>query len=77
MGFLCGVLVAKIGNSKPFFVGTSFNKTLTEAGVLKFAYMDSDFFNNSGELKVTVQAVIPANKPQFINLGAPVTLTAK
>jgi len=47
-------LIAKIGNGKPFFVGSSYNFVAQESGELFFGVNDGDLGNNSGEFKVSV-----------------------
>jgi hypothetical protein len=57
-----GSLVGEIGDGPLFHVGTSFSGVATGTGELKLFYFDSDAFNNTGSVRVSVSAVPePAN----------------
>lgn len=58
---LYGTLVGRIGTGAFFVVGTMFEETATETGELFLYAWDSNDFDNSGSIEVTISAVpLPA-----------------
>ena len=67
-----GTLVGRIGTGAFFVVGTLFDKTVTETGELFLYAWDSNDFDNSDSIQVTISAVpLPAGGLMLIGgLGA-------
>ena len=67
-----GTLVGRIGTGDFFVVGTLFEKTVTETGELFLYAWDSNDFDNSDSIQVTISAVpLPAGGLMLIGgLGA-------
>lgn len=69
---LYGSLVGRIGTGAFFLVGTMFEETVTETGELFLYAWDSNDFDNSGSIEVTISAVpLPAGGLMLLGgLGA-------
>jgi hypothetical protein len=67
--FYYGSLVGQIDNGSYFFIGTSYNGLVTEAGYLKLIYWDENYVDNSGY----VTAYFPVPEPvsfSLLSIGA-------
>lgn len=73
---LYGTLVGRIGTGAFFVVGSFFEQTVTETGQLFLYAWDSNDFDNSGSIEVTISAVpLPAGGLMLVGgLGALVAL---
>jgi hypothetical protein len=66
--FLYGSLVGQIGTGDYFLIGTSFSQTVSDAGVLKLLYWDSNYADNSGFITADVTATNPIPEPATLML---------
>jgi len=54
-----GALVGRIGAGDFFLVGTSYNGTAANSGMLQLFYWDSNNYDNAQQVTVTVDASVP------------------
>lgn len=70
--FKFGALVGRINGGAWFFVGTNFNQTVSESGLLELIYWDSVYDDNSGEVAVTVTTTTPNGNVENVPVECPV-----